>query len=110
MSQAENRKKSFKTDRIKYATYKQPKLDPHIVTLVERRMFIQVGFFLVTLGASYLNTGLSIVLFLLVQLSYVFLTTQTPTGAPAEVENTVSQKQIFLLTRTQGGQTGPIIH
>ncbi|GAB4021009.1 TMEM175 family protein [Spirosoma migulaei] len=80
-----------------YATYKHrlidPELDPRIVTLVKRRMLIQVGFFLVALGTSYLHTGVSILLFLVVQLSYVFLTTQTPTGAPADVEKTVSQKQ-----------------
>ncbi|CAN5209426.1 hypothetical protein BH09BAC4_BH09BAC4_28620 [soil metagenome] len=35
----------------------------------------------------------SLVLFLLGQLSYIFLTTQTPTGAPATVEKSVTRNQ-----------------
>lgn len=80
-----------------YATHNHrlidPKLDNRIVAIVKKRMIIQVGFFFVALAASYLNTTVSLVLFLLGQLSYVFLTTQTPTGAPASVEKSVTRNQ-----------------
>jgi uncharacterized membrane protein len=80
-----------------YATYNHrlidPKLDSRIISITKKRMLIQVIFFLIALAAAYLNTILSLVLFLVGQLSYVFLTTQTPTGAPAEVEESVSEKQ-----------------
>ncbi|GAB3954002.1 TMEM175 family protein [Spirosoma harenae] len=80
-----------------YATHNHrlidPKLDNRIVSIVKKRMIIQVGFFFVALAVSYLNTTVSLILFLLGQLSYIFLTTQTPTGAPAKVEKSVSKKQ-----------------
>ncbi|WP_420149322.1 TMEM175 family protein [Spirosoma sp.] len=80
-----------------YATYNHrlidPKLDNRIVSITKKRMIIQVVFFFIALAASYLNTTVSLVLFLLGQLSYVLLTTQTPTGAPANVEKAVSKNQ-----------------
>lgn len=67
-----------------YATHNHrlidPQLDKRIVSDVKKRMIIQIAFFFFVLGASYLNTIISILLFLVGQLSYVFLTTQTPTG------------------------------
>ncbi|MVM35639.1 DUF1211 domain-containing protein [Spirosoma sp. HMF4905] len=80
-----------------YATHNHrlidPKLDKRLIADVKKRMLIQMVAFLVALAASYLSTRVSIILFLLAQLSYVFLTTQTPTGAPADVEKSVSRKQ-----------------
>lgn len=69
------------------------KLDARIVQDVKKRMIIQLIAFAIAMAISYLSPTISILLFLLIQLSYLFVTTQTTTGLPPDIEETVSKEQ-----------------
>ncbi len=80
-----------------YATYKHrlihAGLDPRIVTDVKKRMILQMIGFCVAFAVSYFSSVISLLLFLLVQLTYLFVSVQTVTGAPKEIEENVTEEQ-----------------
>ncbi|MGI8587397.1 MAG: TMEM175 family protein [Chloroflexia bacterium] len=64
-------------------------LDPRLIWDVKKRILGTISFFILALGVSFWNPILSLILYLMIQLFYLLRTSQTVTGAPAEIEQSV---------------------
>jgi uncharacterized membrane protein len=80
-----------------YATYKHrlvhASLSSDIIKDVKKRMVLQFFGFLIAFAVSYINTTISILLFLLVQVIYLLFSVQSVTGAPPHLEQEITAEQ-----------------